>query len=651
MVFCSLRPWFGVMLYSLLIHFLSFQQCFADGNSTLVVNASFDKENARRIPQSFHGVFFEEINHAGAGGLWAELVSNRGFEAGGPDNTLNIYPWSVIGNESSISVSINQTSCFERNKAALQMKVYCGGLKPCPYGGVGISNPGYWGMNFEQGKRYKVVYHVKSETKFDFQLSFTGIDVIKVASNTRHVFGDKKWKRVETVVEAKHTNHYSSLQITTTSEGTFLLDQVSAVPLDTHMGHGFRNDLFQMVADLKPKFLRFPGGTYVEGDHLQNRYQWKDTIGPWEERPGHFDDIWNYWSDDGIGYFEYLQLAEDLGALPIWVFNAGISVHEEVNASALAPYVQDALDGIEFARGSPESKWGSVRAAMGHPKPFDLRYVAVGNEDCWHFNYQGNYLKFYEAIRSANPDIQIISNCDASSAPLKHPADLFEFHIYTDSNDMFSKSTRFDHTSRAGPKAFVSEYAVWKEDAANGSLLAAIAEAAFLIGLEKNSDIVQMVSYAPLFSNINDRRWIPDSIVFDSYKLYGTPSYWVQKLFIESNGATFLDSTLFTTSSNKLIASAIIWENSTEKKNYLRIKVVNFGTATESLKIHINGLNSNVQQFGSTKTVLASTNLLDENSFLDPKKVVPQTSSLENADKYMNVILSSYSVTSLDLLI
>ncbi|XP_027932378.1 alpha-L-arabinofuranosidase 1-like isoform X2 [Vigna unguiculata] len=645
------RPWFGVMLYSLLIHFLSFQHCCADANSTLVVNASFGKGNPRRIPQSFHGVFFEEINHAGAGGLWAELVSNRGFEAGGPDNTLNIYPWSVIGNESSISVSINHTSCFERNKAALQMKVYCGGLKPCPYGAVGISNPGYWGMNLEQGKRYKVVYHVKSETKFDFQLSFTGVDVKTVASNTRHVFGDKKWKKVETIVEAKHTNHYSCLQITTTSEGTFLLDQVSAMPLDTIMGHGFRKDLFQMVADLKPKFLRFPGGTYVEGVHLQNRYQWKDTIGPWEERPGHFDDIWNYWSDDGIGYFEYLQLAEDLGAFPIWVFNAGISVREEINASALAPYVQDALDGIEFARGSPESKWGSVRAAMGHPKPFDLRYVAVGNEDCWHFNYQGNYLKFYEAIRSANPDIQIISNCDASTAPLKHPADLFEFHIYTDSNDMFSKSTQFDHTSRAGPKAFVSEYAVWKEDAANGSLLAAIAEAAFLIGLEKNSDIVQMVSYAPLFSNINDRRWIPDAIVFDSYQLYGTPSYWVQKLFIESTGATFLDSTLFTSSSNKLIASAIIWENSAEKKNYLRIKVVNFGSASESLGIYINGLNSNVQQFGSTKTVLTSTNLMDENSFLDPKKVVPLTSSLENADKYMNVTLSSYSVTSLDLLI
>ncbi|KAG4915788.1 hypothetical protein JHK87_053345 [Glycine soja] len=618
MAYCSLKVLFGVVLYA-----FAFQHCYADANSTLIVNAASNNATARQIPNTFLGVFVEEINHAGAGGLWAELVINRGFEAGGPNNALNVYNWSIIGDESSISVSISRTSCFERNKAALQMEVYCGAHKPCPYG-VGISNPGYWGMNIEQGKRYKVVYHVKSERKFDFQLSFTGVDVIKVASSRRHVYGDGKWKRVETIVEAKTTNHYSSLQITTTREGSYLLDQVSVMPLDTYMGHGFRNDLFQMVADLKPKFLRFPG------NYLRNRFQWKDTIGPWEERPGHLGDVWNYWSDDGIGFFEYLLLAEDLGALPIWVFNAGFGLNDEIDTSSIESYVQvplsslafDALDGIEFARGSPTSQWGSVRAAMGHPTPFDLRYVAVGNENCWqtYFNYQGNYLKFYEAIKAAYPDIQIISNCDASRKPLNHPADLFDFHTYPSSNGMFSLFTKFDNTSRSGPKAFVSEYAV-KSDAANGNLLAAVAEAAFLIGLEKNSDIVEMVSYAPLFLNINDKRWIPDAIVFDSYQVYGTPSYWVQKLFIESSGATFIDSALSTTSSNKLAASVIIWQDSSDKKNYLRIKAVNFGAAAESLDIDLSGLDSNVQQYGSTITVLTSTNVMDENSFLEPKKV------------------------------
>ncbi|KAK7301046.1 hypothetical protein RJT34_11902 [Clitoria ternatea] len=596
----------GVLHYSLIVYFVGFQCCYVDANSTLAVDASCW---LRKIPDTFLGAFIEEINHAGAGGIWAELVSNRGFEAGNITNThSDISPWSIIGNETFISVSTNAKSCFRRNKIALHMAVHCGDQQPCPSSGVGISNPGYWGMNIEKGKKYKVIYHVSTTGNIDLQISFTGVDVVIEASNTTHVYKHGTWRRVETILEAKSTNHNSSLHITTTTNGAYLLDQVSVMPLDTYMGHGFRNDLFQMVANLKPKFLRFPGGTYVEGNYLKNQYRWKNTIGPWTRRPGHLNDIWNYWSDDGLGIFEYLQLAEDLGALPVWVFNAGISRHGEVKSSVIWPYVQDALDGIEFARGSTKLKWGAFRAAMGHPNPFDLRYVAIGNEDCDFLNYQ-------------------------------------------DSKTMFSKSTQFDNTSRSGPKAFVSEYAVVGNDAGNGSLLSAVAEAAFLIGLEKNSDIVQMVSYAPLFLNINDRKWIPDAILFDSYQVYATPSYWVQKFFIESSGATLLGSTFTTTSSNALIASAITWKDSTDTNSYLRIKVVNFGNTSESLNIFINGLNSSVQQYGSSKTVLTSTNVMDENSFLEPFKVVPQKSYLEKAENNMNTTLSPYSVTSFDLLL
>ncbi|KAI5381406.1 hypothetical protein KIW84_UN0753 [Lathyrus oleraceus] len=341
--------------------------------SKLVIDAG----SGRLIPDTFFGAFFEEINHAGAGGLWAELVNNRGFEAEGSINgTSNIYPWTIIGeNQSSIIVSTERSSCFERNKIALRMDVLCH-RKSCPRGGVGISNPGFgecWSMG---------------------------------------------------------------------------------------------------------------------------------------ERPGHYNDIWKYWTDDGFGYFEGLQ---------------------------------EALDGIEFARGSPESKWGSLRASMGHPKSFDLRYVGVGNEDCGKHNYQGNYLEFYKAIKDRYPDIQIISNCDGSQYPLNHPADLYDFHIYTNSKDMFSQYTKFDKAPRSGPKAYVSEYAVWKEDAGNGSLYAAVAEAAFLMGLEKNS-------------------WIPDAIVFNTYQNYGTPSYWLQQFFIDSNGAIFLNSTLYNSSSS-IVASAIQYTN------------------------------------------------------------------------------------------
>ncbi|CAL0323341.1 unnamed protein product [Lupinus luteus] len=554
--------------------------------SILIVNATSNLP-ARRIPDLFLGVFLEEINHGVSGGLWAELVSNRGFEAG--NATSNIHPWSIIGDNSSIYVSTDLTSCFERNKVALQMQVLCGDTKPCPSSGVGISNPGFWGMNIEKEKKYEIIFHAKALAISNLEISFTGAGDVKLASTSVTVGKTTNWTQFVNTLEAKETYHNASLQITTTTKGVYWLDQVSAMPVETHKGHGFRNELFQMVAELKPKFLRFPGGTFVEGIKLSNAVKWKDTVGPWEERPGHLNDIWKYWTDDGFGYFEGLQLAEDLDALPIWVFNAGISLKEQVNSSDLSPYVQDALDGIEFARGSSSSKWGSVRAAMGHPKPFDLRYVAIGNEDCERKNYPGM-------------------------------------------------------------PAFVSEYAVRKKDAGMGSLLAAVAEAAFLIGLEKNSDIVEMVCYAPLFLNINDKRWIPDAIVFDSYQHYGTPSYWVQKFFTESSGAVFLPTTLKTDSPNSLIASAINLKGSKDNNNYIRIKVVNFGITPQNLKISINGLISSVKQLGSTKTVLTSSNLMDENSFLEPMKVVPRQSSLENAAAEMNVILPPYSVTSVDLL-
>ncbi|KAG4396153.1 hypothetical protein AAZX31_19G111700 [Glycine max] len=634
-------------------------QCFATKNhadltTTLTVNAS--DASGKPIPETLFGIFFEEINHAGAGGLWAELVSNRGFEAGGPNTPSNIDPWSIIGNESLINVETDRTSCFDRNKVALRLEVSCDseGDNICPADGVGVYNPGFWGMNIEQGKKYKVVFYVRSTESLNLTVSLTGSNGVgNLASSviTGSALDFSNWTKVEKILVAKATDNNSRLQLTTTTKGVIWLDQVSAMPLDTYKGHGFRTDLVEMLTALKPRFIRFPGGCFVEGEWLRNAFRWKTSIGPWEERPGHFGDVWMYWTDDGLGYYEFLQLAEDLGASPIWVFNNGVSHNDQVDTSAVLPLVQEALDGIEFARGDPTSKWGSLRAAMGHPEPFDLRYVAVGNEDCGKKNYRGNYLKFYSAIKSAYPDIQIISNCDGSSRPLDHPADMYDYHVYTNANDMFSRANTFDHTSRNGPKAFVSEYAVTGKDAGTGSLLAALAEAGFLIGLEKNSDVIQMASYAPLFVNANDRRWNPDAIVFNSFQLYGTPSYWVQLFFSESSGATLLSTSLQAPSSNSLVASAITFQNSVDKKNYIRIKVVNFGTTAVNLKISLDGLEPNsLQLSGSTKTVLTSANVMDENSFSQPKKVVPIQSLLQNVEKDMNVTVPPRSFTSFDLL-
>nr|ADP88923.1 alpha-N-arabinofuranosidase [Gunnera manicata] len=657
------------------------QQCLATGVETdqtalLVVNAS--EGLGRPIPNTLFGLFFEEINHAGTGGLWAELVNNRGFEAGGQNAPSNINPWSVIGDESSLLVSTDRSSCFERNKIALRMEALCDseGPKECPSGGVGIYNPGFWGMNIEKGKTYKVVMYVRSLGSIDISVSLASSNGSQLLTTTNIIVDASKvskWKKMEVLLEAKETNSNSRLQLTTTRKGVIWFDQVSLMPLDTYKGHGFRKDLVEMLAKLQPRFVRFPGGCFVEGEWLRNAFRWKETVGPWEERPGHFGDVWKYWTDDGLGYFEFLQLAEDLGAFPIWVFNNGISHNDEVDPSKIQPFVQEALDGIEFAIGDTNSKWGSVRASMGHPEPFDLRYVAVGNEDCWKKNYRGNYLKFYDAIKNAYPDIKIISNCDGSSQKLDHPADMYDFHVYTSADKMFSMAHQFDGTSRDpdGPKAFVSEYAVTGKDAGSGSLLAALAEAGFLIGLERNSDVVEMASYAPLLVNTNDRRWMPDAIVFDSSQLdaivfdssqlYGTPSFWMQQFFAASSGATVLDTNLKTNSPNSVIASAVTWQNSEDNTNHLRIKIVNFGSSPVKLKISVDGLASNsinlsgssktvLTSTGSSKTVLTSSNVMDENSFNEPKKVVPIQSGLGITGENLDFVLSPHSFTSFDLL-
>ncbi|XP_057547583.1 alpha-L-arabinofuranosidase 1-like [Amaranthus tricolor] len=617
--------------------------------AALIVDAS---ASGRTIPDTLFGIFFEEINHAGSGGLWAELVSNRGFEAGGHHTPSNIKPWSLIGDESTIMAATELSSCFERNKVALRMDVLCDDIGPkvCPKGGVGVYNPGFWGMNIEQGNTYKVVFYVRSAGSINVDVSLAssnGREVLATVNVIADALQVANWTRMEVMLEAKSSNSNSRLQLTTTKKGVLWIDQVSGMPTNTYKGHGFRKDLFEKLVALEPRFLRFPGGCFVEGEWLRNAFRWKETIGPWEERPGHLGDVWMYWTDDGLGYFEFLQLAEDLGTAPVWVINNGIGHRDQVETAVISAFVQEMLDSIEFARGDPSSKWGSLRAAMGHPAPFDLKYIAIGNEDCGKPYYRGNYLEFFTALRKAYPDIQVISNCDGSSTPLDHPADLYDFHIYTSANDMFSKYHKFDNTRRRGPKAFVSEYAVTGKDAGKGSLLAALAEAAFLMGLEKNSDVVQMASYAPLFVNTNDRRWNPDAIVYDSSRVYGTPSYWMQLFFAKSSGATLLKTGL--RSSSSLVASAISWNNATDNKNYITIKIVNFANRYVKLKLSIAVNENSVRLAGSKKTVLTSNNVMDENSFRSPKKVVPFSTGFTITGKNTDILLQPYSFTSFDV--
>ncbi|TVT97360.1 hypothetical protein EJB05_57400, partial [Eragrostis curvula] len=601
---------------------------------------------ARKVPDTLFGIFFEVL-HLCFVCLFVCLFV-LGFEAGGPHTPSNIDPWGVIGSHSSINVMTEQASYFKRNSVVLRMEV----LRDSPAGHVGIYNPGFWGMNIEEGKMYKLVMYIRSIDSVQLTASLSCSEpsgqLQSLASASTQDIVMSNWTKVELQLLAHGTCRTSRLELKTSKKGVIWLDQVSLMPSDTYKGHGFRKELMHMILELKPRFLRFPGGCFVEGNTLRNAFQWKETVGPWEERPGHYGDVWNYWTDDGLGYYELLLLAEDLGADPVWVINAGISHTDYVNATAITPFVKDALDGIQFAVGDVGSRWGSIRAAMGHPKKFGLKYIAIGNENCENDHYQGNYITFYNAIREAYPDIRMISNCNGLSSSLGHPADLYDVHVYKRADDIFFKKNMFDKTSRIGPKAFISEYAVIDtKDAGKGSLLASLAEAAFLTGLERNSDIVQMACYAPLFVNDNDRRWNPDAIVFNSWQQYGTPSYWMQTFFRESSGALVHPITITSRYSDLMAASAITWKGT--DNSFLRVKIINFGASAMNLTLSATGLQVGINRVKSKVSVLTSNNVMDENSFNHPNNVVPVTRELPAAGKEMQVLLGPYSFSSFDL--
>ncbi|GAB4845597.1 hypothetical protein Ancab_038999 [Ancistrocladus abbreviatus] len=645
----SLRPAFSALLcLLLLVRAFAFSHACSDANPQSEAHLKVNAASRRKMPDNLFGIFFEEINHAGAGGLWAELVSNRGFEAGGQHSPACINPWGRIGDDKSIYITTDLTSRFARNKVALRMDVLCHG-DTCPEGGVGVFNPGYAGMNIEKGKSYRVEFHVRASESINIKVSLTSSDGSKVLASDNVVNKHskvKKWKKVHLTLKAESSDSNATLRLTTTKKGQIWLDQVSAMPTDTYKGHGFRKDLMEMLLALKPKYLRFPGGCYVEGNRLMNAFRWKETVGPWEERPGHYGDVWNYWSDDALGYLEYLQLAEDLGATPVWVINNGIGHLDSVDTTLIAPFVQEMLDSIEFARGDCNSTWGSLRAKMGHPEPFHLKHIAIGNEDCWKPSYIGNYLAFYAAVKRAYPDIQVITNCDI---PFDYPADLYDFHTYTSPQEMFKNAHLFDQRPRSGPKAFVSEYAVTDPDGVNdnGTLIGAISEAAFLIGIERNSDIVEMASYAPLFALFGHTQWKPDAIFFNSREAYGIPSYWMQTFFIDSSGATLLDLDL-QSNSTSVIASAISYVNKEDNKNYIKIKIANFQEHSCNVKISLEGVDAN-SIMGSKLTELASNKETDENTFANPTKVAPRVAAFNAVGREMNVVVHPYSLTALDL--
>jgi alpha-L-arabinofuranosidase len=497
----------------------------AEGTASLVVHA--DREGPKVSPL-LYGIFFEDINCSADGGIYAEMVRNRSLEdSDRPEH------WSVVGSGSArVELAVDRSRpTGAKNPSSLKVTIFDTGN-----GRVGVANEGYWGMSVREGEQYRLTLRARAGDGLQGRL------VVTLEGRDGTVYGRQTieglaadWRSFECSFTASGTDPKARLVIAAPSKGTLWLDMVSLFPAKTWKGrpNGLRPDLAEMQAGLKPAFVRFPGGCWVEGDTMKYAYRWKETIGDVSERRTQYN-IWRYHATHGLGFHEYIQMCEDLGAEPLFVINCGMSHRENVPMDRMGEFVQDALDAIEYCNGPADSTWGSVRARNGHPAPFHLKYMEIGNENGGPA-YQERYALFHDAIRKAHPDMTLIADVPTD----RRPADVIDEHYYSTPEFFIRQAGRYDRYDRKGPKIYVGEYAV-TQGSGLGNLRAAVGEAAFMVGMERNPDVVVMSSYAPLFVNVNHRGWNPDLINFDSSRAYGIPSYHVQKMFRENRGDVVL---------------------------------------------------------------------------------------------------------------
>jgi alpha-L-arabinofuranosidase len=595
------------------------------------------------ISPQLYGVFFEDINFAGDGGLSAELVKNGSFEFADP-----IFGWKKLelpGAVGGYGVPQDQPR-FVNNPHYARLTI------ETPGAGFGLRNEGYRGMGFEQGARYHFSAFVRlvAGDAQPLRIELLGAND-KVIGRAQADVAAHEWARLETELTADATEVKGALRLLLKQTGVVDLDAVSLVPVRTwkNRPNGLRADLVQMLADLKPGFIRFPGGCIVEGRTLENRYQWKRTIGPVEERPVIYNR-WNvefagsghgaadYYQTFRVGFFEYFQLCADLGAEPLPILNCGMACQynsgELAPVAALDPYVQDALDLIEFANGPVEGKWGRVRAELGHPAPFGLKFIGVGNEQ-WGPQYFERYSVFAQAIRAHHPEIKLVFSAgprpddgrfrSAWDVLARLPADIVDEHSYAPPEWFLDQSARYDRQDRHGPKIFMGEYAAHVASRHN-TWEAALAEAAFLTGLERNAEVVAMSSYAPLFAHVDAWQWSPNLIWFDNLHAYGTPSYFVQQLFSRHRGDRSLPvkvehPPLAANGQPRLYVTA----SRDEKTGELVLKVVNATATDQTVTLALDGA-AGLATTGRMIVLTAAPD--DENSLAGPTKVAPREEDL-----------------------
>jgi len=465
-----------------------------------------------RVSPSLYGIFFEEINQAGDGGLYAELLRNRGLETIDGPNGLPIG-WS--GSKVSLDRAKGPNAA---HPASLRIEDR-----------GSVANDGFWGVPLRKGERYRLVVWTRGSGELDASAGGAQISL--------GVPGEG-WKRIERTFTAGESEAKSRLVLSANGSSVWVA-YASLFPEKTWKGrsNGLRLDLASFVDAMRPSFVRFPGGCYVEGgDRFSDAFAWKRSVGAPEERKGLAHSMWGYSNTFGLGFHEYLQWCEDMGAAPLFVVNCGIDHRQVAPMNEMGKWVADAVDAIEYANGPVTSKWGALRAKYGHPKPFGLKYVEIGNENGGGFNggnaaYEPRYRMVYDAIKAKYPDVVTIAN----TALPAEKVETVDEHYYSSPAFFWKNAHRYDAYDRKGPKVYVGEYAV-TEGCGRGNLAAALGEAAFMTGMERNSDVVRMSSYAPLFVNVNNQQWNPNAIVFDGVRSYGTPSYYAQRMFSTNRG-------------------------------------------------------------------------------------------------------------------
>ncbi len=599
-----------------------------------------DKPVAKVSP-TLYGLMTEEINYSYDGGLYGELVNSRVIGS----HWAALEHWvAVTQGDAQASIEVDQkdgpSTALPRS---LKLTVKQAGKSE----EAGVQNDGYWGIPVRPNATYQASFYAKADS--------TAIGAVKIsivrdstgetlASATVPAVGTD-WKQYSATlktgsVPVSAANH---LVLSVENPGTLWLDLVSLFP-PTYKGreHGFRIDLMEKLADMNPAFLRLPGGNYLEGNHIAERFDWKKTIGPWVDRPTH-PSPWGYQSSDGMGLLEFLEWCEDLHMRPVLAVYAGYSLAQDhiEPGPALEPYVQDALDEIEYVTGGTDTKWGAERAKDGHPAPFSLTYVEIGNEDEFDHSktYDGRYAQFYKAIKAKYPDLQLIATTPVTSVR----PDVIDDHYYKQAEQFFADVHHYDKTDRSGPKIFVGEWAT-REGGPTPNFGAALGDAAWMTGMERNSDLIVMASYAPLLVNVNPggMQWRTDLIGYDALTSYGSPSYYAQVIFSNHIGKDIVDTTV-SGGGPRFFYSA----TEDADKGILYLKLVNASSIPQPVDIQLGGAKS---VGGSSRVIsLSSKTTQDTNTLSDPKHIVPEEKTISGVKDSFKYTVPRYAIQVLEI--